>query len=207
MRRRFLYAVLGICLSCGSFASLASRAQSPVADGQRDYNSGRYNRVVDAMTSAAAKTPNDAPLHFLLGQSYYQLREFQRAIASLERAVALSPKESEYHDWLGKSYGRKAEESVFLGAMSWARKTHKEFEIAVQLNPSNFEAQRDLIRYLTYLAGRGREATSLDRTEVLRSGTGGLVPSSAGRQSRIPPGDAASPRSDAEPLHQASGSD
>jgi len=147
MRRRFLYAVLGICLSCGSFASLASRAQSPVADGQRDYNSGRYNRVVDAMTSAAAKTPNDAPLHFLLGQSYYQLREFQRAIASLERAVALSPKESEYHDWLGKSYGRKAEESVFLGAMSWARKTHKEFEIAVQLNPSNFEAQRDLIRY------------------------------------------------------------
>ena len=36
---------------------------------------------------------------------------------------------------------------MFLSAMSWARKTHKEFEIAVQLNPANFEAQRDLIRY------------------------------------------------------------
>ncbi len=31
--------------------------------------------------------------------------------------------------------------------MSWARKAHHEFEIAVELNPQNFEAQRDLIRY------------------------------------------------------------
>ena len=65
----------------------------------------------------------------------------------MERAVQLAPNQSEYHDWLGKAYGRRAEKSVFLSAMSWARKTHKEFEIAVQLNPSNFEAQRDLIRY------------------------------------------------------------
>jgi tetratricopeptide (TPR) repeat protein len=31
--------------------------------------------------------------------------------------------------------------------MSWARKTHREFEIAVELNPQNIEARRDLIRY------------------------------------------------------------
>ena len=36
---------------------------------------------------------------------------------------------------------------MFLSAMSWARKTHREFEIAVELNPANFEARRDLIRY------------------------------------------------------------
>ena len=37
------------------------------------------------------------------------------------------------------------------------------------LRQNSLEAyQRDLIRYLTYLAGRGREATSLDRTEVPR---------------------------------------
>ena len=87
------------------------------------------------------------PCIFLLGQSYFQLREFPRAAASLERAVQLAPKNSEYHDWLGKAYGRKAEESIFLSAMTWARKTHQEFEIAVELDPANFEAQRDLIRY------------------------------------------------------------
>ena len=109
---------------------------------------GVINRAVDALTDAMAKSPNDAPLHFLLGQSYYQLREFTRAVdQSGAQPSNWLPNQSEYHDWLGKAYGRKAEESVFLSAMSWARKTHKEFEIAVRLDPSNFQAQRDLIRF------------------------------------------------------------
>ena len=82
-----------------------------------------------------------------MGENYYQLREYSRAAASFEHAIQLAPKVSEYHDWLGKAYGRKAEESMFLSAMTWARKTHREFEIAVELDPRNFEAQRDLIRY------------------------------------------------------------
>jgi tetratricopeptide (TPR) repeat protein len=147
MNRRFPYAFLALCLAWSSLSAPLSVAQTPLADSQRDYNGGHYNRAVDALNSDIAKSPDDATLHFLLGQSYFQLREFTRAIASLERAVALTPKQSEYHDWLGKAYGRKAEESVFLSAMSWARKTHREFEIAVEMNPSNFEAQRDLIRY------------------------------------------------------------
>ena len=141
------FAATGVILACGLSGASALAGQSPLADAQRDYNAGRYNRTVDALVSAIAKSPNEASLHFLLGESYYQLREFPRAVASLERAVQLAPKDSEYHDWLGKSYGRKAEESMFLSAMSWARKTHREFEIAVELNPQNFEAQRDLIRY------------------------------------------------------------
>jgi len=129
----------------GAAAGLAE--QAPLADIQRDYNAGRYNRAVDLLGAAVAKAPDDASLHFLLGQSYYQLREYQRAIVSLERAVQLGPKDSRYHDWLGRSYGRKAEESIFLSAVGWARKTHHEFEIAVALDPMNFEAQRDLIRF------------------------------------------------------------
>ena len=125
----------------------AGAGQTPMADAQKDYNAGRYTRVVDALAREVESARDDAALHFLLGQSYYQLGEFPRAITVLERAVQLAPKESAYHDWLGKAYGRKAESSMFLSAMGWARKTHKEFEIAVQLNPNNFEAQRDLIRY------------------------------------------------------------
>jgi tetratricopeptide (TPR) repeat protein len=148
MKRLFLLAILGICLGGGLIAAPATNmAQTAFADAQRDYFAGRYNRVVDSLLNAIKKDPNDASLHFLLGQSYYQLGDFSGAIASLETAVQLAPKESEYHDWLGKSYGRKAEQSVFLSAMSLARKTHREFEMAVQLNPMNFEAQRDLIRY------------------------------------------------------------
>jgi tetratricopeptide (TPR) repeat protein len=160
MIRHFASAIAALVLACGLSATSAPAAQSPLSDAQRDYNAGRYNRAVDTLSSAIAKSPDEAPLHFLLGQSYYQLREFPRAIASLERAVQLSPKDSEYHDWLGKAYGRKAEGSMFLSAMSWARKTHREFETAVQLNPGNFEAQRDMIRYemnAPSIAGGGDE--------------------------------------------------
>jgi len=160
MTRHFRTAVAVLVLACGWTAAPSLAAQSPLSDAQRDYNSGRYNRVVDALNSATARSPDDASLHFLLGQSYFQLRQFTRAIASLERAVQLSPKQSEYHDWLGKSYGRKAEESVFLSAMGWARKTHREFEIAIELNPENLEAQRDLIRFESNapaIAGGGDE--------------------------------------------------
>ncbi len=145
IRRRPFAAVLILACEWSGASGLA--AQTPLADAQYDYNAGRYNRTVDALNNAIAKSPNDASLQFLLGQSYYQLREFPRAVASFERAVQLAPKDSEYHDWLGKAYGRKAEESLFLSAMSWARKTHREFEVAVDLDPQNFEAQRDLIRY------------------------------------------------------------
>ena len=147
MIRRFSLAAMALILAWGWSGAPALAGQTSLADAQHDYNAGRYNRAVDALNSAIAKSPNDASLYFLLGQSYYQLREFPRAVTSLERAVQLAPKDSEYHDWLGKAYGRKAEESLFFSAMSWARKTHREFEIAVELDPQNFEAQRDLIRY------------------------------------------------------------
>jgi tetratricopeptide (TPR) repeat protein len=147
MTRPSSFAVAALVLACGWSGAPALGGQSSLADAQQNYNAGRYNRTVDAVNSAIARSPNDASLHLLLGESYYQLREFSRAAASFERAIQLAPKESEYHDWLGKSYGRKAEESLFLSAMSWARKTHREFEIAVELDPRNFEAQRDLIRY------------------------------------------------------------
>jgi Flp pilus assembly protein TadD len=102
MNRLFISTVLALSLAQGA-RGVPGGAQDPLADAQRDYNAGGYTRAVDTLTKAIAQSPDDARLHFLLGQSYYQLREFTRAAADLERAVQLSPKESEYHDWLGKS--------------------------------------------------------------------------------------------------------
>jgi tetratricopeptide (TPR) repeat protein len=147
MNWRSSFAVMAVILACGWCWGSAVAGQSTLAEAQHDYNAGRYNRAVDGLNAAIAKSPDDASLHFLLGQSYYELGEFPRASASFERAVQLAPKDSVYRDWLAKSYGRRAEESMFLSAMTWARKTHREFEIAVELDPENFEARRDLIRY------------------------------------------------------------
>jgi tetratricopeptide (TPR) repeat protein len=152
MKLRVRFTVL-LLATCTLQAGPARGAQAPLGDAQREFNAGRYHRAVDGLTDAVTKSPDDAQLHFLLGQCYYELREFTRAVTSFERSVQLAPNQSEYHDWLGKAYGRRAEETIFLSAMGWARKTHKEFEIAVHLDPSNFQAQRDLIRFEIYAPG------------------------------------------------------
>src|SRR6266566_2565972 len=146
MRFRLRCVVL-LLAAFAAHAVTARGGQNSLADAQRDFNAGHYHQAVDALTEAIGKSPQDGPLHFLLGQSYYELREYTRAVTSFERGVQLVPNQSEYHDWLGKAYGRRAEEVIFLSAIGWARKTHKEFEIAVRLDPSNFQAQRDLIRF------------------------------------------------------------
>jgi tetratricopeptide (TPR) repeat protein len=158
-----------LCAACVAHAASSGNAQELLADAEREYNAGRYDRAVDMLTNGVAKFPGEAPLHFLLGKCYYHLREFPRASASLERSVQLVPDQSEYHDWLGKAYGRRAEESILFSAMSWARKTHKEFETAVQLNPSNLEAQRDLIRFEMYAPGivSGGDDKALHHIEAL----------------------------------------
>jgi len=147
MKTRLPAVVLGLFLVYPAFARPSDQTQPPLAEVQRDYNAGRYNRVVDVLIRTVQEDPNDASVHFLLGESYYELQDYQKAITSLEHAVQLAPRDSNYHDWLGKAYGRKAEGSIFFIAMGLARKTHREFETAVQLDSGNLEAQRDLIRY------------------------------------------------------------
>ena len=149
MKFRLRFAIL-LWAVCAPHAAPVRGTQGSLPEAQREYNAGHYHRAVDVLTEAVVKSPDDAPLHFLLGQCYYELREFTRAVTSFERSVQLVPNQSDYHDWLGKAYGRRAEETIFLTAMGWARKTHKEFEVAVRLDPSNFQAQRDLIRFEMY---------------------------------------------------------
>jgi len=141
----------------------------PPEEIERLYQGGHYTQAVEGLQAAVAKTPQQASLHYWLGRSYYELREYSRAMSSLETAVMIEPDNSEYHDWLGKACGRKAEESNPLSALGLARRTHHEFETAVQLDRSNLVAQRDLIRFLLAAPGivGGGDDRALERITAL----------------------------------------
>jgi tetratricopeptide (TPR) repeat protein len=115
------------------------------------YNAGSYNSAAEALQAAVAQTPKDASLYYWLGRCYFEIRDFNHSISNWERAVALDSNRSEYHDWLGRAYGRKAEEdshSKMASALSLAHRTHHEFELAVQFDAKNVDAQRDLISFM-----------------------------------------------------------
>jgi tetratricopeptide (TPR) repeat protein len=136
------------------------------------YDSGSYHQAAAALETAVEQNPNEASLRYWLGRCYYEVRDFDHSISSWERAVALDSARSEYHDWLGRAYGRKAEQDAhtkMASALSLARRTHREFEVAVQLDARNVDAQRDLIAYMASAPSNlgGGEANALNQISAL----------------------------------------
>src|SRR5260370_23749756 len=100
-----------------------------------------------AVQAAAAKDPRNGDVQLLLAKSYLELRENDPAINSAEKAVAIDPQNSSYHEWLGRADGEKASHAIWFSAMSLAKKTHREFQTAVQLDGKNFSARQALSGY------------------------------------------------------------
>ena len=83
----------------------------------------------------------------LLTKCYLELLEYDPAIKSAEKAVAIDAQNSVYHEWLGRAYGEKADHASLFSAISFAKKTRKEFDTAIQLDGKNFSARQALIEF------------------------------------------------------------
>lgn len=120
-------------------------AAAMLQTAQRQFNSGNYSGAISTLQAAISQNSSNAEAYYWLGRSYYEIRDYDNAVTAGEKSVALDPKNSVYHEWLGRIYGGKADRDR---SFSYARKVKKEFEEAVQLNPSNIAARRDLEEYL-----------------------------------------------------------
>lgn len=91
-----------------------------------------------------ARNPNDAQATLRLARSFLELGNYDEAVTFAERAVNLSPDCSEFHFWLARSYGLKADKTRSF----WlARKAREEYQTAVQIDPGNLAARRDLMEF------------------------------------------------------------
>ena len=144
---RLLASLLCVPLA-GATSVMATLKQSDSLEaGRRAYETSDYSKAVLELQAAAAKETQNGEVQLLLTKSYLELQERDAAITSAERAVAIDPKSSVYHEWLGRAYGEKADHSSMFSALGLARKTHREFEVAVELDAKNFAAWQALIEY------------------------------------------------------------
>jgi tetratricopeptide (TPR) repeat protein len=147
-RRALVAALLAVSLAGTTSLVATVKKESDVMDaGRRAYESSDYAKAVLELQAAAAKDTQNGEIQLLLTKSYLELQERDAAITSAERAVAIDPKSSVYHEWLGRSYGDKANHSSMFTALGLAKKTHREFEIAVQMDDKNFAARQALIEF------------------------------------------------------------
>lgn len=122
----------------------AVSADAAIQTAQRQFKQGNYSSAISTLQAAITQNPSSPDAHFWLGRSYYELRDYDNAVAQFEKSIDLDSKNSVYHQWLGRAYGGKADKDRSLFD---ARKVKKEFQAAVQLNPSNISAREDLEEY------------------------------------------------------------
>ena len=149
MGKRAWWWVLQAALLAGTACSLGAtvKQSEELEAGRRAYEKSDYTQAVQELRAAAAQEPGNGEIQLLLTKSFLELGEHDAAIASAERAVAIDPRNSVYHEWLGKAYGEKASHASMFSALGLARKTHKEFETAVELDERNYSARQDLIEF------------------------------------------------------------
>ena len=147
-RMRWLFAAL--CLTAWAMAAATAATMNQDASleaGRRAYEASEYAKAIQTLQAAAAKEPQNGEVQLLLAKSYLELEQHDPAIKSAERAVAIDPQNSIYHEWLGRAYGEKADHTGWFSAVSLAKKTRKEFEVAVRLDARNYSARQVLIEF------------------------------------------------------------
>ena len=130
-----------------ALAETPPKQEALLEAARRAYEASDYPKAVEVLQEAAAKDPKNGETQLLLAQSYLELQQHDAAIRSAERAVEIDPQNSVYHEWLGRAYGEKADHAGWFSAISLAKKTRKEFQVAVDLDAGNFAARQALIEF------------------------------------------------------------
>lgn len=121
--------------------------------------------LATAVLAAPGQDPAGAAA-FVEGRRHFDAGQYEQAVVSLEQAVRAEPANSEYHQWLGRSYGRSAEQGPWYRALPLVRRTLKQFQRAVALDPDNRTAWEDLREFYRqapgFLGGDERKAREIE---------------------------------------------
>jgi tetratricopeptide (TPR) repeat protein len=143
-----------------SVVTLSRGAGTDLERAEGLYQRTEYRSAINILLPLA---PKYAAVYALIGKAYYMDGQYKSSTTYLEKAVAEDSLNSSYYDWLGKAYGRRAEQSCFLTALAYARKTRESFEKATILDEANLEALGDLFEY--YLEAPGVVGGGIDKAE------------------------------------------
>ena len=147
-------------------------AGTGIDEARKFYHLSEFEQSLKVLHAIPEK---DAEVWGLIGKGYYGEADFKKATEALEKAVALAPEDSDLTLWLGRAYGRRAETSSVFTAPGFASKTRQYFERATRLNPSNLDAQSDLLEY--YLEAPGFLGGGLDKAAAVAAQIARLNPS------------------------------
>jgi tetratricopeptide (TPR) repeat protein len=118
-----------------------------------------------ALTPIVEADPANATAAWQLSKALFNLGELAQAQVYAEKAVALDADNAAYHVQLGAVLGSVAEKASIFKQLGLARRTRKELEEAVRLDPQNIEGLYGLMLYYqsapSFMGGDKNRATKL----------------------------------------------
>ena len=171
MRRIFLFSCLVLLGPFSLSQSFPDAKDDLLRSGQEQLEDGQFAQAVVTLTNALQQEGDSPRLRYFLGRAYYEQRHFDDAIKQFEQAVKGDASNSMFHLWLGRAYGRKAERSSWFTALRLAGRLRREFETAIQLDPQNLEARRDILEFYLQapgIVGGGRDKARAEAEEIAK---------------------------------------
>lgn len=158
--RRFLLPFLAFSF----LLSFSSFAQSNIDEGVQLFDSGKLKEAKSFFSSYLKSNKKDAEANFYLGRIYFDEDEYGKATDWIEKAAKYDSNNSKYHMWLGHSYGRRAQSASKIRQPFLATDSRKNYEKAIEINPSNVEARESAIEF--YLQAPGFMGGGRDKAEA-----------------------------------------
>lgn len=116
-------------------------------EAEKLIEAGHWKRARALAEASAKQHPNDALNHFLLSQIGNAFGDRESPLPQAEMAVTLDGSVAKYHRQVAEVTGVPAQHAGILQQIVLARRFQHEIEIALQQDPSDLQALRDLIEF------------------------------------------------------------
>jgi tetratricopeptide (TPR) repeat protein len=159
---------LGITLLffLSTFTSVYSQS---FESGVEQFESGDYLAAKQTFNSIQSSDKNNPQIYFYLGRVEFELDKYGDAVKQFEKASDLDSDNSYYYMWLGHAFGRQAQEASVLRQAGHARNSRRNYEKAIEMDPSNIEARESAMEYYMQaprFVGGGRDKAENQANEI-----------------------------------------
>ena len=150
---------------------------------------GHDLRAKAALTPLVEAEPTNANAAWLLSKSLSGLGDLDGALKFAERSVELDAGNAAYHVQLGAVLGRVAEKASMFKQLGLARRTRKELETAVALDPRSLDGLYGLMLYYfsapSFLGGdKSKAADFADRIAAVDAARGWMARAALAREQK-----------------------
>lgn len=158
-RYRAYLKVAVLLLVIAGRGAAAGEMPAGFAEGAELFEAGDHSAALEFF-KATPRESGGAWVDYYLGRIHLQQNEIDLAIDRLSAATEADAESSLFHLWLGEAYVQKIDTVGMLKKLGVAKNARTNFEKAVELSPSDFEAREALTGYFLNapaIAGGGHD--------------------------------------------------